>query len=443
MALRHPPRVSSPVAVDPEVRQRDPPPSRPGRRRAGGPGPRGLRRARGARGPGILRRGDAGHVAGRHLHLRQLPAGRDVYRPRRLGPRRRRAVLPQPAPRRLGPGRHPPVPRSVRRVAGPHVPARGRARRRQGVDGPRRLDPGPAGARGGRAGHGDDRRLACDRARLGVADGWTKACPFANGVPSVPLFNSPGIDHWVVVGDERLRLYLLDLPGAGTVAVDLDAFQGDAITDLLGRSAVIVRSLKFAAPAASGGSAPARLGLGPGRPRPLRYRPPLRRPASERGGGAGPRARARVRGGAADRSGGPRRGPAPPGPRGRRRLDRRHGRRRRGRRGAGASARCPTRARGPPCGPGSGSRSTRAGTRWSRSTPTASTTRTRSRASSPPSRPRAPPAPGRSSSSAVATSPGCRRRGASPTASARRRSRGRSGSTSRTTSRATGCSAGA
>ena len=75
---------------------------------------------------------------------------------------------------------------------------------------------------------------------------WTQACPFANGVPSVPLINSPAIDHWVVVGNERLRLYLLDLPDGGTIAVDLDAFDGDQIDDLLGRANAIVRSMQFA-----------------------------------------------------------------------------------------------------------------------------------------------------------------------------------------------------
>ena len=48
---------------------------------------------------------------------------------------------------------------------------------------------------------------------VGLKAGWKQSCPFANGLPSVPLFNSSGIDHWVVVGNERLRLFLLDLPG--------------------------------------------------------------------------------------------------------------------------------------------------------------------------------------------------------------------------------------
>jgi hypothetical protein len=96
---------------------------------------------------------------------------------------------------------------------------------------------------------------------LGLKSGWTAACPFANGSPSVPLFNSSAIDHWVVVGNERLRAYLVDLPGGGTVVVDLDAFEGDQIEGLISRSGGIVRSLKFApveasaAPAAASASA--------------------------------------------------------------------------------------------------------------------------------------------------------------------------------------------
>ncbi len=85
---------------------------------------------------------------------------------------------------------------------------------------------------------------------------WTQACPFSDGVPAVPLINSPEIDHWVVVGNERLRMFLLDLPGGGLVAVDLDAFDGNQIEDLLARSNSIVRSLQFALDDAAGSTAP-------------------------------------------------------------------------------------------------------------------------------------------------------------------------------------------
>jgi hypothetical protein len=91
---------------------------------------------------------------------------------------------------------------------------------------------------------------------VGLKAGWTQACPFANGIPSVPLFNSPAIDHWVVVGNERLRLFLLDLPGGGTVVVDLDAFDGDQVEDLIARSAGIVKSLSFATSGAPASALP-------------------------------------------------------------------------------------------------------------------------------------------------------------------------------------------
>jgi hypothetical protein len=89
---------------------------------------------------------------------------------------------------------------------------------------------------------------------VGLKADWTQACPFADGMPSVPLFNSPAIDHWVVVGNERLRLYVLDVPGGGTVVVDLDAFDGDQVEDLLARSTSIVKSLKFDTGAGAGSS---------------------------------------------------------------------------------------------------------------------------------------------------------------------------------------------
>ena len=98
---------------------------------------------------------------------------------------------------------------------------------------------------------------------VGLKADWTQACPFANGVPSVPLFNSPAIDHWVVVGNERLRLFLLDVPGGGTVVVDLDAYDGDQIEDLVARSASIVRSLQFETGTGSGPGASTAPSLAP------------------------------------------------------------------------------------------------------------------------------------------------------------------------------------
>ncbi len=81
---------------------------------------------------------------------------------------------------------------------------------------------------------------------IGIAAGWTSSCPFANGLPTVALLVGPTSDlRWVVAGSERLRLYILDLPGGGTVVVDVDAFDGTLMNSLLSNAAPIVKSLSF------------------------------------------------------------------------------------------------------------------------------------------------------------------------------------------------------
>ena len=52
----------------------------------------------------------------------------------------------------------------------------------------------------------------------------------------------------MVAGNERLRLSLLDVPGGGTVVVDIDAFDGTLMDDLLAAATPIVQSLSFATP---------------------------------------------------------------------------------------------------------------------------------------------------------------------------------------------------
>ena len=82
---------------------------------------------------------------------------------------------------------------------------------------------------------------------VAIADGWTPSCPFANGLPAVPLFvGSTGSLRWVVAGSERLRLDILDAPGGGTIVVDVDAFDGSLFADLVAAAAPIVRSFAFA-----------------------------------------------------------------------------------------------------------------------------------------------------------------------------------------------------
>jgi hypothetical protein len=82
-----------------------------------------------------------------------------------------------------------------------------------------------------------------------IAAGWTASCPFANGAPTVPLFvSADGELRWVVAGTERLRLSLLDVPGGGTVVVDVDAFDGALWEPLLAAATPIVQSLVFSVP---------------------------------------------------------------------------------------------------------------------------------------------------------------------------------------------------
>jgi hypothetical protein len=85
---------------------------------------------------------------------------------------------------------------------------------------------------------------------LAIADGWTASCPFANGLPTVPLFvgRTDTSFRWVVAGSERLRLSLFDLPDGGTLVVDIDAFDGALMDSLLGLATPIVAGMQFATP---------------------------------------------------------------------------------------------------------------------------------------------------------------------------------------------------
>ena len=82
---------------------------------------------------------------------------------------------------------------------------------------------------------------------VAIDAGWAASCPFASGVPTVPLFvGQDGRLRWVIAGSERLRLSLLDVPGGGTVVVDIDAFDGSLWEDLLLSATPIVQSFVFA-----------------------------------------------------------------------------------------------------------------------------------------------------------------------------------------------------
>ncbi len=84
---------------------------------------------------------------------------------------------------------------------------------------------------------------------IGIAQARTQSCPFANGLPTVPLIVEPGTGlRWVLAGGERLRMYLLDLPEGGTLIVDIDDFDGAQFDALISAASPIVKGLEFAAP---------------------------------------------------------------------------------------------------------------------------------------------------------------------------------------------------
>ena len=82
-----------------------------------------------------------------------------------------------------------------------------------------------------------------------IVDGWKPSCPFANGLPTVPLiFQPPDGYRWIVAGNERLRLYVLDIPDGGLVVVDIDAFDGTRMEGFLDAATSIIRTFSFATP---------------------------------------------------------------------------------------------------------------------------------------------------------------------------------------------------
>ena len=81
---------------------------------------------------------------------------------------------------------------------------------------------------------------------VSIHSNWTQSCSFANGLPTVPLFFRPQTGGWWVAGDEKLRLFVVDVPNQGTVVVDLDSFDGSGFGNLLITGAPIVKSLQFA-----------------------------------------------------------------------------------------------------------------------------------------------------------------------------------------------------
>jgi uncharacterized protein (DUF2252 family) len=62
----------------------------------------------------------------------------------------------------------------------------------------------------------------------------------------VPLFYRQQTGGWWVAGDEKLRLFIVDVPNQGTVVIDLDSFDGSGFGNLLTSASPIVKSLQFA-----------------------------------------------------------------------------------------------------------------------------------------------------------------------------------------------------
>lgn len=83
---------------------------------------------------------------------------------------------------------------------------------------------------------------------VGIQQGWTESCPFANGLPTVPLITGPTTPsyHWVAYGEERMRLYILDLPSGGTVTVMIGTVIAEQVDTLIAMASPIIRSMVFA-----------------------------------------------------------------------------------------------------------------------------------------------------------------------------------------------------
>jgi len=79
--------------------------------------------------------------------------------------------------------------------------------------------------------HGGLRGVVLDIAASGT---YTTVCPndnktYPDELPILPLFGGAGSGDlaWFIGGDERLRFYLLDMPGGGNLVISIDAIGGD------------------------------------------------------------------------------------------------------------------------------------------------------------------------------------------------------------------------
>jgi hypothetical protein len=87
---------------------------------------------------------------------------------------------------------------------------------------------------------------------LSASDAYTTDCGddrggvYPSGLPIVPLFAGAGSGDltWFVGGTERMRLYVLDMPGGGNLVISIDAIAGDFET-LLEISQPVMDSIRF------------------------------------------------------------------------------------------------------------------------------------------------------------------------------------------------------
>lgn len=96
--------------------------------------------------------------------------------------------------------------------------------------------------------HGGLRGVLLDIAASGT---YTTVCPndrgtYPEGLPILPLFAGAGSGDltWFIGGDERMRLYLLDMPGGGNIVISIDAIGGDFET-LLEVTQRVLDSISF------------------------------------------------------------------------------------------------------------------------------------------------------------------------------------------------------
>jgi hypothetical protein len=84
---------------------------------------------------------------------------------------------------------------------------------------------------------------------LGLDPTWTKACPFTNGVPSVPLFVDDGIDgepaFWGVSGPERIRMIVLDDRHGSNVLITIDSATGKTLDALWAAAMPVLDTYRF------------------------------------------------------------------------------------------------------------------------------------------------------------------------------------------------------